>query len=137
MCDVGDIFCPANITKAHDQISANPCARGVGQCMDGNSDFWEAWKFPPPGLTQNDARGESTGRGVEDNAAVTSETPEGLDVVRSVLGASLVLLCYKITISCRIVLWAKRLRQAHRNSALRHISRAWRKPQGMPIVTLL
>jgi putative transposase len=33
----------------------------------------------------------------------------------------LVLLCYKRTISCRIVLWAKRLRQAHRNNALRHI----------------
>jgi putative ABC transport system permease protein len=48
----------------------------------------------------------------------------------------LVLLCYKRTISCRIVLWAKRLRQAHRNCALRHISRAWPKPQGMPIVTL-
>ena len=47
----------------------------------------------------------------------------------------LVLLCYKLTISCRIVLWAKRLRQAHKNYALRHISRAWRKPQGMPIVT--
>jgi Tol biopolymer transport system component len=49
----------------------------------------------------------------------------------------LILLCYKITISCRIVLWAKRLRQAHRNCALRHISRAWPKPQGMPTVTLL
>ena len=49
----------------------------------------------------------------------------------------IVLLCYKRTISCRIVLWAKRLRQAHRNCALRHISRAWPKPQGMPIVMLL
>ena len=48
---------------------------------------------------------------------------------------ALVLLCYKQTFWCRIVLWAKRLRQAHRNSALRHISRAWPKPQGMPIVT--
>src|SRR3989442_10577772 len=47
----------------------------------------------------------------------------------------LVLLCYKRTIWCRIVSWAKTPRQAHRNSALRHISRAWRKPQGMPIAT--
>jgi site-specific DNA recombinase len=37
---------------------------------------------------------------------------------------------------CRIVSWAKKLCQAHRNSALRHISRAWLKPQGMLIVTL-
>jgi agmatinase len=57
MCDVGDIFCPANITKAHDQITKGvahildrgtfpmimggdhsigyPCARGVAQCVDG------------------------------------------------------------------------------------------------------
>jgi ABC-type antimicrobial peptide transport system permease subunit len=49
--------------------------------------------------------------------------------------AGLVLLCYKRTIWCRIVLWVKGLRQAHRNSALRHISRAWPKPQDMPIVT--
>ena len=47
----------------------------------------------------------------------------------------LVLLCYKRTISCRIVLWAKRLRQAHRNCALLHISRAWPKPRGMLIGT--
>src|SRR2546430_1105722 len=43
----------------------------------------------------------------------------------------LVLLCYKTTIWCRIVLWAKTSRQAHRSDALRHISRAWLKPQGM------
>ena len=58
MCDVGDIFCPANITKSHDQITKGvahilsqgtlpvilggdhsigyPCARGVAQCVDGN-----------------------------------------------------------------------------------------------------
>jgi agmatinase len=57
MCDVGDIFCPANITKAHDQITKGvahilskgtlpmimggdhsigyPCARGVAQCVEG------------------------------------------------------------------------------------------------------
>ena len=57
MCDVGDIFCPANITKSHDQITKGvahilsqgafpmimggdhsigyPCARGVAQCVDG------------------------------------------------------------------------------------------------------
>jgi agmatinase len=57
MCDVGDIFCPSNITKAHDQITKGvahildkgtfpmimggdhsigyPCARGVAQCVDG------------------------------------------------------------------------------------------------------
>jgi agmatinase len=57
MCDVGDIFCPANITKAHDQITKGvahilnqgtfpmimggdhsigyPCVRGVAQCVDG------------------------------------------------------------------------------------------------------
>ena len=55
---------------------------------------------------------------------------------RKLTGKVLVLLCYKRTISCRIVLWAKRLRQAHRNSALRHILRAWPRPQGMAIVTL-
>ena len=43
----------------------------------------------------------------------------------------LILLCYKGTISCRIVLWARKLRQARKNGALRHISRAWPKPQGM------
>src|SRR5262245_21784552 len=58
MCDVGDIFCPANITKSHDQITKGvayilaqgtfpmimggdhsigyPTARGVAQCVDGN-----------------------------------------------------------------------------------------------------
>ena len=58
MCDVGDIFCPANITKGHDQITKGvahilsqgtmpmimggdhsigyPCARGLAQCVDGN-----------------------------------------------------------------------------------------------------
>ena len=57
-CDVGDIFCPANITKSHDQIrkgithilSANtmpmimrgdrstgyPCVRGITECVEGN-----------------------------------------------------------------------------------------------------
>ena len=57
MCDVGDIFCPANITKAHDQITKGvahilsqgtlpmimggdhsigyPIARAVAQCVDG------------------------------------------------------------------------------------------------------
>ena len=57
MCDVGDIFCPANITKGHDQITKGvahilsqgtmpmimggdhsigyPCARGVAQCIEG------------------------------------------------------------------------------------------------------
>ena len=57
MCDVGDIFCPANITKAHDQITKGvahilsqgtlpmimggdhsigyPCVRGVAQCIEG------------------------------------------------------------------------------------------------------
>ena len=57
MCDVGDIFCPANITKAHDQITKGvahilsqgtlpmimggdhsigyPCVRGVAQCVEG------------------------------------------------------------------------------------------------------
>ena len=58
MCDVGDIFCPANITKSHDQITKGvahilsqgtlpmimggdhsigyPIARGVAQCVEGN-----------------------------------------------------------------------------------------------------
>ena len=58
MCDVGDIFCPANITKGHDQITKGvahilsqgtfpvimggdhsigyPCARAVAQCVEGN-----------------------------------------------------------------------------------------------------
>lgn len=58
MCDVGDIFCPSNITKGHDQITKGvahileqgtlpmimggdhsigyPTARGVAQCIDGN-----------------------------------------------------------------------------------------------------
>ena len=57
MCEVGDIFCPANITKSHDQISKGvahilsqgtlpmimggdhsigyPCVRGVAQCVEG------------------------------------------------------------------------------------------------------
>ena len=57
MCDVGDIFCPANITKGHDQITKGiahilsqgtlpmimggdhsigyPIARAVAQCVDG------------------------------------------------------------------------------------------------------
>ena len=57
MCDVGDVFCPANITKSHDQITkavahilsagtlpmimggdhsiGYPCARGVAQCVEG------------------------------------------------------------------------------------------------------
>ena len=57
MCDVGDIFCPANITKSHDQITKGvahilsqgtlpmimggdhsigyPIARGVAQCVEG------------------------------------------------------------------------------------------------------
>ena len=57
MCDVGDIFCPANITKGHDQITKGvahilshgtlpmimggdhsigyPIARGVAQCVEG------------------------------------------------------------------------------------------------------
>ena len=58
ICDVGDIFCPANITKGHDQITKGvahilsqgtmpiimggdhsigyPCARGVAACVEGN-----------------------------------------------------------------------------------------------------
>jgi agmatinase len=58
LCDAGDIFCPANITKAHDQITKGvahilsqgtmpiilggdhsvgyPCARAVAQCVEGN-----------------------------------------------------------------------------------------------------
>ncbi len=48
--------------------------------------------------------------------------------------AIIVLLCYKQTIGCKIVLWAKEPRQAHNRNALRHIWKAWRKPQGMPIV---
>lgn len=57
MCDVGDVFCPANITKSHDQITKGvahilsqgtlpmimggdhsigyPCVRGVAQCVEG------------------------------------------------------------------------------------------------------
>jgi tetratricopeptide (TPR) repeat protein len=43
----------------------------------------------------------------------------------------LVLLCYKRTFSCRIVLWVQSVpRQAHKRNALRHLWRAWRKPQG-------
>jgi ubiquinone/menaquinone biosynthesis C-methylase UbiE len=38
--------------------------------------------------------------------------------------------------SVELFSWAKRLGQAHRDSALRHISRAWLKPQGTPIGTL-
>jgi agmatinase len=56
-CDVGDIYCPSNITKAHDQITKGiahilsngtmpliaggdhsigyPCARGVAECIEG------------------------------------------------------------------------------------------------------
>jgi hypothetical protein len=58
-----------------------------------------------------------------------------VDAVEKVSFVDLVLLCYRKTDSCRIVLWAKRVRQAHRKHALRHISRAWQKSQGMPIVT--
>lgn len=58
LCDVGDIFCPSNITKAHDQITKGvahimskgtmpiimggdhsigyPCVRGVAECIEGN-----------------------------------------------------------------------------------------------------
>jgi agmatinase len=57
MCDVGDIFCPADITKGHDQISKGvahilsqgampmimggdhsigyPCLRGIAECVEG------------------------------------------------------------------------------------------------------
>ena len=57
LCDVGDVFCPANITKSHDQITKAvqhvlaqgampmimggdhsigfPCARGVAQAIEG------------------------------------------------------------------------------------------------------
>ena len=57
MCDIGDIFCPANITKSHDQITKGvahvlsqgtlpmimggdhsigyPTLRGVAQCIEG------------------------------------------------------------------------------------------------------
>jgi agmatinase len=57
MCDVGDIFCPADITKGHDQITKGvahilsqgampmimggdhsigyPCLRGVAECIEG------------------------------------------------------------------------------------------------------
>ena len=57
MCDIGDVFCPANITKSHDQITKGvahvlsqgalpmimggdhsigyPCVRGVAQCIEG------------------------------------------------------------------------------------------------------
>lgn len=58
ICDLGDIFCPANITKSHDQISKGvahvlssgtmpiilggdhsigyPTARGIAECIEGN-----------------------------------------------------------------------------------------------------
>ena len=58
LCDLGDIFCPANITKAHDQIAMGvahvlgagtmpiilggdhsigyPTARGIAECIEGN-----------------------------------------------------------------------------------------------------
>ncbi len=29
MCDIGDVFCPANITKSHDQITQGRGARAV------------------------------------------------------------------------------------------------------------
>jgi putative transposase len=45
----------------------------------------------------------------------------------------LALLCYKRTFWCRIVSWTPKPSQARKNGALRHISRAWRKPRGMPI----
>ena len=46
----------------------------------------------------------------------------------------LVLLCYKVTIWCRIVLWDPACRrQAHSRNALRHTWKAWRKPQGTQI----
>ena len=57
-CDVGDIYCPANITKSHDQITkgiahiigettmpmimggdhsiGSPCVRGIAECVEGN-----------------------------------------------------------------------------------------------------
>ena len=35
MCDVGDIFCPANITKGPRPDLGYPCARGVAKFMDG------------------------------------------------------------------------------------------------------
>jgi len=48
------------------------------------------------------------------------------------LGAVLVLLCYKKTIWCRIVLWDHASpRQAHRRSASRHTWMAWRMPRRM------
>lgn len=53
------------------------------------------------------------------------------DVILAGHGKRLVLLCYKRTFSCRIVLWVQSvLRQAHKRNALRHLWRAWRKPQG-------
>ena len=58
MCDLGDIYCPANITKSHDQITKGvahvlsqgtmpiilggdhsigfPTARGIAECVEGN-----------------------------------------------------------------------------------------------------
>ncbi|HSP67466.1 MAG TPA: hypothetical protein VLN48_07050, partial [Bryobacteraceae bacterium] len=36
----------------------------------------------------------------------------------------------KETFCCRIVLWVRIPRQAHRRNALRHTQMAWRKPQG-------
>ena len=58
LCDLGDIYCPANITKSHDQITKGvahvlsqgtmpiilggdhsigyPTARGIAQCVEGN-----------------------------------------------------------------------------------------------------
>jgi hypothetical protein len=51
------------------------------------------------------------------------------------LTAKLALLYYKQTISCRIVSWARKPCRARNNGALRHISRAWPKPQSTLIGT--
>jgi transposase InsO family protein len=121
--EVDTSLCSRRVTRVLDRVIEE---RGKPETIRCDNELNASAFFEKERTGHVDRAGE---RSVADRAARNVAFPVGFHVY-------LVLLCYKATILCRIVLWAKRLCQAHRNCALRHISRAWPKPQGMPIVTL-
>ncbi len=106
-----------------------------GQALVGVMNFDGAGNVTGPFTAEFGALGNQAAQSIA--GTFTGKYSSKTDGTGSVTIA-LVLLCYKQTFSCRIVLWDHAsLRQAHNRFALRHILRAWPKPQGTPTAASL
>jgi hypothetical protein len=106
-----------------------------GACRSGY--LWWNGYIPAHQINSVDANGRPNGvMGVPSNYKPAGEPLIPWPAVPNERAIGfLVLLCYKRTISCRIVFCEQETAKPAGTTFLRHILRAWRKPQGMPIGT--